>query len=60
METVEEEAKPEYPAAEPGGAKQNKGRADAADNTGGSDRRKRCNREAENPKATVESQNHQR
>ena len=60
METVEEEAKPEEPAEEPCGAEQNRGRADAADNTGGRDRRKGVTEKWEDYKATGESPNHQK
>ena len=49
METVEEGAKPEEPAEETCGAEQNRGRADAADNTGGQRQEKGCNREVGGP-----------
>ena len=48
-ETVEEGAKPDEPAEEPGGAEQTKGRADAADNTGGQRQEKGCKREVGGP-----------
>ena len=44
-EPVEEEAKPEGPAADPSRAEQNRGRTEAADNTGGSETGEGCNRE---------------